>query len=593
MDLNDALAALGANRVIWIDDKFNKTSTELADLLLGSPEIAKQCGFPAVVELVEQAEFDATGSRAALRQLIHDMSSDDRAKLAKGFFDSEGSAKHMAAVELEDEVVASVCKLLSIKQEDRWTFEVALTSVEGTCNANDEKVSYIIDLNQAGGDEKQGLAILKVLHQYKSKGTAFLLTHSATASDEAIKEAELQHDLRNGPDQADIPICVISKARLTDAANETDMAAALRVAIKRAGLRRSVHEVLHKLKPDVTTAFDEAAQMLLAIPPEQLDEFVVERGYQEGLSELHVVERAITAHVSQKVREMFARDPEVLQSTARLRSLRAVTLKEGATTPVHESLDGFRRLEVWESDALINKSFTPLACGDIFQIDVYEAKSDRLFLLLGQPCDISLRGERDRDQEHAMLIPLRKREATAGASGEDKLKLRPLQFKIDGVQWACDFRLASAVRLSILDLACLREDGRVRYDTEQPTNVPLLAALHSVIDHRVKAAKAVLDGQEVPPGALQLTFRAATPFNSIHHGKLIAKETKTIEGKSVKLPRRVTWSLRRVGRIRMPYAAALLRDFLAIQGRDAFDLDFTKEASAPAPPCASAAAVCS
>jgi len=55
----------------------------------------------------------------------------------------------------------------------------------------------------------------------------------------------------------------------------------------------------------------------------------------------------------------------------------------------------------------------------------------------------------------------------------------------------------------------------------------------------------------------------------------------------------VTWSLRRVGRIRMPYAAALLRDFLAIQGRDAFDLDFTKEVQAPAPTCAPAAAAIS
>ena len=172
------------------------------------------------------------------------------------------------------------------------------------------------------------------------------------------------------------------------------------------------------------------------------------------------------------------------------------------------------------------------------------------------------------------------------------MKLRPLQFKIDSAQWACDFRAASAVRLSILDLASLREDGRVRYDAGQPTDVPLLAALRSVIAHRVKAAKEVLDGKGDSLGALQLCFRASAPFSGIHHGKLMGKETKTIEGETVKLPKRVTWSLRRVGRIRMPYAAALLRDFLAIQGRDAFDLDFTKEASVPAPSCAPAAAVC-
>jgi hypothetical protein len=589
MDLIAALQALGADRVIWIDDKFSQSPTKLAKLLLASPEIAMKCGTPRIVEIMEQAAFNPEAEHD-LQQALNDLTAEDRARIQQCFFKEEAAKEGMTTPELEDGVIKTVCKLLSIADGDRWTFGDAAQNIKGVCEGGDEKVSYIVDLNEAGGNDKRGLEILQALHQHSSKGTAFLLTHSATATEEASKEAELQGDLEAEDTLVQIPVCVISKERLTDAADESAMANALRIAIKRAGLRRSVHEVLHSVRPSVEMAVNEAARQLLAIPPEQLDEYVVERGYHEGLSELHVVERAITAVVSKTVREIFATNAAVLKSTERLRSLRAVTLDPAALTPVHENLDGFRRLEVWESDALINKSFTPLACGDIFQIDEYEkpGAAPKLFLLLGQPCDISLRAEQDRDQDHAVLIPLKRRDEGAG----DKLKLRLLPFKIDHLQWACDFRSSTSVRLSILDLASLREDGRVRYDAEQPTDVPLLAALTSVIAQRVKASKAYLDGTPPASNALQLCFQSTSPFNVVYEGKLLAKETKQIGGNAVSLPRRVTWSLRRCGRIRMPYAAALLRDFLAIQGRDAFDLDFTKEPAAPAPACAPAAAAC-
>lgn len=590
MDLTAELQALGTDRVIWIDDKFSQSPTKLAKLLLASPDIAMKCGTRRIVEILEQAEFNP-GAEHDLQQALNDMTEEDRAEIQQCFFKEEAVKEGMSTPELEDGVIKTVCKLLCIADGDRWTFSDAGRNIKGVCEGGDEKVSYIVDLNEAGGDDKRGLEILQALHQHSSKGTAFLLTHSATATEEASKEAELQGDHEAKDTLAQVPVCVISKERLTDAADESAMANALRIAIKRAGLRRSVHEVLHSVRPSVASAVNAAAQQLLAIPPEQLDEYVVQRGYREGLSELHVVERAITAVVSQTVREIFATNAAVLKSAERLRSLRAVILDPAALTPVHENLDGFRRLEVWESDLLINRSFTPLACGDIFEIDEYEKKPDaaaKLFLLLGQPCDLSLRAEQDRDQDHAVLIPLKKRNEGA----VDKLKLRLLPFKIDNVLWACDFRSSTSVRLSILDLASLREDGRVRYDAEQPTDVPLLAALTSVIAQRVKAPKAYLDGTPPASNALQLCFQSASPFNVIHEGRLLDKDTKQIGGKAVPLPKRVTWSLRRCGRIRMPYAAALLRDFLAIQGRDAFDLDFTKQAAAPAPTCAPAAVAC-
>lgn len=594
MKLEEVLAALGANRVIWIDDRFNETAEELAALLLREPESAAKCGSANISEIISRAEFDEAAAQADLAQLISDMTPAEKRTLADVFFQQEATDTNMAGPELHDDVVLKACKLLSIKPVDQWTFKDATAKLQASCAANDEAISYIIDLNESGRNEKQGLEVLKTLRQYNSKGTAFLLTHAAAIAGEADKEAELQADLDKGKDGYAFPLCVISKERLTNAADDDAIAEALRIAMKRAGLRKSIHEVLQTLKAGVVSALESAAQRLLEIPPEQLDEFVVERGYQEGVSELHVVERAITAEVSQSVRERFAMDPNVLKSTARLRSLRAVTLAPVAGTKVHDNLDQFRRMEVFESSDLINKSFTPIACGDIFETDELEGKSSapkRRFLLLGQPCDISLRGTQDRDQEFAVLIPLKKRDGAAGGT-EDKIKLRSLPFKLNGEQWACDFRETTSVRLNLLDLASFRDDGRVRFDENQPTAVPLLAALRGVIEQRVKAPKDAISASSAAGlPALQLCLRSKGAFSSICDGLLVTKETKDIDGVKTVLPKRMTWGIKRTGRIRMPYAAALLRDFLSVQGRDAFDLDFTKD-SPPSngPSCAPAAA---
>jgi hypothetical protein len=45
MQIVDALKALGSTNVVWVDDKFNRTANELADLLIRDREIAAECGF--------------------------------------------------------------------------------------------------------------------------------------------------------------------------------------------------------------------------------------------------------------------------------------------------------------------------------------------------------------------------------------------------------------------------------------------------------------------------------------------------------------------------------------------------------------------
>jgi len=340
-----------------------------------------------------------------------------------------------------------------------------------------------------------------------------------------------------------------------------------------------MHEVLAAALARMHEAVVDASERLLRIPPEKLDSHVFERGYKEGVSELHVVERAIGAHFGSRVREFFATDQRVQESVRRLRSLRDIPLntpEDGAD----ELLSAFHLAEVWEPEELINGAFAPIACGDVFELDKEEKatkSSHRKDVVRGQPCDISLRPEKGaRVQDAAFLVPLRKKNKIGRLDPKAPL----LPFVLYGERWACDFRKATTVRLSVLDLASFRTDGRVRVDHEQTAPAGLLAAQQVVYEARTALANNVLSNSCLCTGRvlgsieLLLTFDETDIFKHIFKPVLEERTTIREHGISTTMPRRLTWRLRRCGRVRMPYAAALLDQYMAVMSRRAFDLDF-------------------
>ena len=579
MEVTQALEILGVKRVIWIDDHFNETPAQLASLLTNSLETTQACEFPELLDALAMYEFDATAAVSEVTQILTDISLKRVEEIKAEFFAVEATQKDFPTSELSVDVITKACELLCVEKKDRWTFEKANQDLGQLCSDGDTDIGYIVDLNEAGGSPTRGLDVLRLLWDSKSAGTTFILTHDTTIPDEGKTETKVREDLLN-PDGLGFPICVIAKERLyyTDK-NIEAMKEALCTGVKRAGLRRSMHEVLDSAHETMCTAIDEAAHSLLSIPPEKLESHVFERGYKEGVSELHVVERAITAYLGKRAREFFGTDNQVHSSAKRLRALRAIPLETQETDP-DPHLSAFREAEVWESDDLLNRALTPIACGDIFELDRDEdatKASSRKFVLLGQPCDISLRPEKQaRVQDTAFLVSLRNK--TNIKKDDPKAPLLPLTPL--GEQCACDFRNATAVRLSILDLASFRSDGRVRVDHGHTPPAELLAGQQQVYADRAKTASAALadDNSQRSDGAtaieLQLTFATSGDFKHIYM-PIVEKASKVkAYGKIIKKPKRITWCLRRCGRVRMPYAAALLDQYTSVMSRHAFDLDF-------------------
>ncbi|GJD91010.1 hypothetical protein BHAOGJBA_4554 [Methylobacterium hispanicum] len=690
MKLEAALHCLGGTRVIWIDDHFNDTPAQLATMFIANLEKVKVSGVPEFADLLERDEFEPEATEGRLVQALTDMREDRRDEVKAIFFDVEKAVEGFPVDELSTAAVERACSLLAIADKDRWTFDGVEQKIRDTVREGDGNVSYIVDLKESRGTRSlvtRGMDILKVLATEGSRGTAFILTHETVIANEGKTEVELRMGLE--PDE-DIPLCVISKQRLAGRDPDTEvMEEAFRVAIKRAGLRRGVHEVLTKAAPQVPRWFEDARGRLLRIPPERLDAHVVERGYEEGVSELHVLERTLTAHMAQKMRSMFATDETVRASSERLRALRGIKLAP-VEAPPDEDLVAFRNAETWEEADLINASFAPIASGDVFELDLSEFSNKQMarkrFVLIGQACEIGLRPNGKRGARTGILLPLK----APPKPGEEKTgaKQYVLQCTLDGVTPVVDLRNPATVDLSIMDLASFRSDGAVRFDKGQACPAGLLPGQVRIYGERtgwlsdyvaacedkaaraaaaVAAAKAAarprpvaapvpeaafavlaanagdavpgapaappvepppatpdaasaLDGPASveaspaePPADLRAEMEAAierlrdaykdqaSTHGAVARRLLLAvaspddfknvavggfEPAKAAKGRPPHVPARVTWRLIRCGRIREPFAADILSNYLASVGRNAFEIDFVLTGGGAAPAAA-------
>lgn len=582
MAIEELKRVLGMERVVWIDDVFATSPKELAAMVVDYPAAAR--GFESVRKAVEApAAFRSQEDvEADLEQAIADLLLEDRFRLRDAVFAVEGVEKRFRAGELSRASVRAACEALSVAGADRWTFDVARERLAVPDDGGPATVGYVVDLNETDGDDRSGLDLLDLIVPRPTTAAAFILTHTADRATEAAREAELSAQRGEG---AAGSFTVVTKDRLGDTVEEA--AAGLAVGFKRAGLRRVLEEVLGAARPKFVEAYDHARAGLLAIRPEALEAYVFERGALEGISVMHVVERAVASVTSERMRRFFAVDPAVRAAVRKLRALGSTKLDVEPAIPAEE-LGSMMQAEAWDDDETVNGSLSPLSCGDVFELDAQEEATrtlSRRFLLLGQPCDIALRPDGGRNDETAMLVLLRE----ANGSSATGTRRVPLRFPVQDRRWFCDLRQVATASLPVLDLATFRTDGRVRLDVGHERAADLLDGQLAVYARRVAASDlALADGAvEAPDGfvreGLLLTSSTARCFAPIRLGVLKAEAAVTGNPPMPQRPRRVTWHLRRCGRVRADHAAAVLEDILHNMGRAAFDLDYSVPRAAPAP----------
>jgi len=573
--VDDLKAVLGLERIVWVDDVFHHRDRELERLVLRHPAVVES--FEELAGLMAGREYADVGPAAV--QAIRDLPP-DRAEAIEGAL-MEADARHEASQELPRSVIDAACDLLGVATADRLTFEQGERFAATIGEGRGAEVALIVDLKEAGGLPDRGLDLLGSFHLAGFAGVAFILTHEATVATEGAQESELTAQLV-GKGVTGMPVTVIAKDRLKD---DGDVDAAISIALKRAGLRRALRPVLSSAGEVVSRTIAELGVGLLALEPERLERYVLKVAETEGEAELHVIERALSAGLSRGLRSFMSIDDVARQSARMLRALGGIPL-DVVAGDAGQLLEGLRQAEVSDDGGVVNTALRPLSNGDVFEMDRTEpgvGASDKFFILLAQPCDVQLRPGGNRVSEMGMLVPLSPATAPEPPGVPpvdvfDANKDPELPFRLGGRRLRMRLREIAYARLAVLDLATFRDDGRVMFALGQTMPPDLLPWQAAIFPDATQAAAALLAGPPpgAPPQALAdeaflMTLSAKPPWRQ---SRMACHLDKATVGTEV-LPRRVTWRLRRTGRVRPPYATFMLERVLGLLGRAAFDMDYS------------------
>lgn len=570
------LEQLGIKRVIWIDDHFDNSIEHLFEAIKRTPQIVKSMPYlETTVELLDddgepygEGEFEQ-----AVRKTLEGLKPEENGALheflRKHAAVEEGKESEIASPteDLEAETATAICQMLGINEADCRGFEDGLSLINKTEVEGSTNTAIIVDMQNslqgAGLGNQAGLRILEAIYARSGDEMVFVLTQEAFPETESEREAKIVEDLKS----AQRFPSVISKNRLKNKSNE-ELEGALKIALKRSALRREVYNVGERAKSVVAESLVKTRDIMCQIPPEDLDHAFVQRAISEGVSDLHMIERIISAQVSKSVKRMFVEDQEM---HGRMRMLRRIQIGTPAVSR-HNVIEQFRHDEIWEDGDFLAAGRAPLAHGDVFETVSGDTK--RRFILLGQPCDIALRQDGKRSGRGKVGDLLSYVDADGKPTSE---RSTDLQVGIGGRFVRFNFHQISPSQLDLLDLATFNATGHVLIRSDQEPDGTLLVGQAKQLANQKKLLKAVVDARRKvrdKPEDLRradtkckLTLRFDGHFNSIC--------TPTFsEANGVS---KLDWNLRRTGRLCSPYVDKLMDDHMAHLGRRAFEIDYLDE----------------
>ena len=406
--------------------------------------------------------------------------------------------------------------------------------------------------------ENEGLKLVREV-QGKEAGYCGLISHTIPVGGEF--EAWLQladkHNLMRDN------FVVIAKNRLTD--DTCDHYSFLRmlrlVALNERCAR--VKSIAWSVFEESVTAAKDAVERLSVL---DFDRIVLASSRREGVWEPDTLFRVFGILMRREAQRGLYQDSEIMPAVAEARRISAIPDEVadalGEEKPSREALR-IQRFEIYDADETLNRFCLPLELGDIF-----ETSTGRQFILLAQPCDLMVRknGKRNYDEKYGRtgaLAELIVDQATSGAK-ESRQEV-PFYNADTGTPAYADFARVHQVRLAVLDLCVLQEDGVAKIKTDGACPQRLIEPWKKRYA-RLQSFFATALGRYTELGRKQVTDEL----------KLLALP---VPSATIRLPvtvsgRTVQYDLKRVIRVRQPWSGVLLSALSQYQARAAFEHPF-------------------
>lgn len=327
------------------------------------------------------------------------------------------------------------------------------------------------------------------------------------------------------------------------------------------------------------TAFGQTLEKFKNLDPVDFEHMIANSSEGEGVSELDTLIRLYSIIQRDKVKTELLREDRVTEFLDAARTVKKVAdIGRGLSEEAQARLALLRAEELYETDQLINQFRDPLRNGDMFEVGAGD--SLKLWVLIAQPCDLMVRSDGERAYEDnfkvAVLAPI-----NTGKDGQPPVIKHGLGFTLDrlgdtGRQMGfVEFTKATPVALNVLDLAVLRTDGACEIDTGDETPIsafPSLSWDNRAVQMRAAFKRIAIKIEEARSsgGDKRAEEMAAYLLPPAAPGKVIKRQGRYEKGK-------FSYAIKRVRRVREPFASSLLSAFSRFLSRDAYDHDFSAE----------------
>ena len=358
----------------------------------------------------------------------------------------------------------------------------------------------------------------------------------------------------------------ISKKRVTEG-DTSDIVEGLRNVL----WLRQISEIKKLYRETVSHAFEETSSYISQIDPASFDNIVMAKSETEGCWEFDTLHRIGLVALSNRVKEQLANNQafdSFQTSTSFLRTIKSVVsdnIPKTSTKLVHE----ITNIEKFDNGKYINHIYSQLCNGDVFTI------GENYFMLLCQPCNLEIRsiGQRSNNSEQCYLIPMEKEKLDANSNYQYGRVIK--DFELD-TNYFLRYNRAELHSIRILDLVSYNQDGSaiIDFSNDNLENKPIQANQIKRYNSILKYFKKYLEGLKSirqtdvkTPLAGNFSLVEKMFTNPDCKGAFIKKPTIDIDNN------KVDFNIKRVGRLKDPWAQEYLQEFMAYLSRPAYPMD--------------------
>ncbi len=328
---------------------------------------------------------------------------------------------------------------------------------------------------------------------------------------------------------------------------------------------RQISDIKRHYSKIVDRAKADMEEFIKELDPVSFDKIVMEDSKEEGCWEFETLHRIGMMTLNKRLEDrMTGADFAKFQTeTNSLRQIKGIA--EHALPDALPWAEEYYQMEHFYDGKFINSIYSQISNGDIFEFG-----HDKKLILFSQPCNLELRKKGIR--RVGELVYLVKMNPIQGDPSLMETNKLDGQLKFNGVYYIIKYSNARLTPAYILDLVSYNQEGLAKIDMNvtdadlKEIIQPNLRKRYGKIFNKIKEYKSNIEVVNSQKKGLGGRFKSIIAFFEKPEcfGTLIAKPQEN--GNTI------DFGIKRIGRLRDPYAQEYLQEFMAYMCRPAYPM---------------------